>query len=138
MLPAKIEKRISPEPNSGCWLWVGTISVHGYGRMKRNGKPVPAHRLVYELLRGPIPDGLVLDHKCRLKCCVNPDHLEPVTIGENSRRGIKGRLTTHCPQGHAYDEANTYRWPPGTERRYCRACARDLQRRKRERLRRAA
>lgn len=70
-----------------CWLWGGTINLEGYGSIKRNRKRLVAHRVSYEELVGPIPQGLVLDHLCRVRHCVKPDHLEPVTIKENVLRG---------------------------------------------------
>lgn len=80
-----------------------------------------AHRLMFELHRGPIPTGLQIDHLCRQPLCVNPDHLEPVTSAENTRRGKA--LITHCPAGHPYDDANTYlaERPTGSAR-HCRTC----------------
>jgi hypothetical protein len=84
----ELERRISPEPNTGCWLWVGNKNDRGYGVVPLEGKIRKAHRAVYESERGPIPEGLTLDHLCRIRCCVNPDHLEPVTAMENIRRGI--------------------------------------------------
>lgn len=75
---------------SGCWLWTGATS-EGYGRIQHDGMPTPAHRVVYELLVGPVPDGLQLDHLCRVRACVNPSHLEPVTSAENTRRGAAHR-----------------------------------------------
>lgn len=81
--------RISFEPTSGCWLWTGTIMNTGYGALTRRCAGSPgthlAHRLVYEELVGPIPDGMCLDHKCELKSCVNPDHLHVVSASENLR-----------------------------------------------------
>lgn len=68
-----------------CWFWLG-YTKDGYGTTHRNGRPVRVHRLVYELLVGPIADGMTLDHLCRMTTCCNPDHLEQVTPGENSRR----------------------------------------------------
>lgn len=68
-----------------CWPWLAS-TVHGYGQINRDGRPRMAHRVAYELLVGPIPEGLDLDHLCRTHCCVNPAHLEPVTRGENVRR----------------------------------------------------
>jgi hypothetical protein len=78
-----------PEPNTGCWLWLGSDSGNGYGKVSIDGKDMMVHRVVYELLVGPIPDGLVLDHipRCRCRRCCNPDHLEPVTIQVNTHRG---------------------------------------------------
>ena len=83
---------------------------------------VMAHRFAYELLVGPIPDDLELDHLCRNTCCVNPEHLEAVTHLENMRRRHL-REATHCAQGHPYDEENTG-WRDGGKHRYCKACNR--------------
>ena len=106
-----------------CIVWTGTTNNRGYGMIGVADKDVLAHRLAYELARGPIPEGLTLDHLCRNRICVNPAHLEPVTMRENIRRGIKGVLTTHCPQGHAYDAENTYITESGW--RVCRTCKRE-------------
>jgi hypothetical protein len=141
-----MELRYIPEPNSGCWLWVGSADKLGYGRLivgGRGGRSWLAHRYVYTLHRGSIPDGLVLDHLCRTPCCVNPWHLEPVTIAENLLRGRVGEFNaakTHCPQGHEYNERNTknYRRRDGQWMRICRRCKVDSQRRRRERQREAA
>lgn len=104
------------EFTDSCWLWTAGKSSFGYGyfaRAKANGH-VYAHRWAYEHLVGPVLEGLELDHLCRVPSCVNPNHLEPVTHQENVRRGLSPSLLrswrhaiTHCPQGHAYDEANT-------------------------------
>jgi hypothetical protein len=91
-----LESQYSPEDrgySSECWVWNGTLTVKGYGRASRGGRPRAAHRLVYEKHVGPIPEGLQLDHLCGVRECVNPDHLEPVTNAENSRRGRNTRLT---------------------------------------------
>lgn len=80
--------KILPEPNSGCWFWMGGLSERDYGVIYlERGRSIRAHRIAYEMTRGPIPEGLVIDHLCRVHCCVNPDHLEAVTQGENVRRG---------------------------------------------------
>jgi hypothetical protein len=75
-----------PEPNSGCWLWTGAVSSEGYAVFEVAGKQVRAHRFSYERYRGKIPGDLTIDHLCRVRCCVNPNHLEVVTIQENIRR----------------------------------------------------
>lgn len=106
-----------------CWIWTGSVTDRGYGSSKRDGRTVAAHRWVYEEMRGPIADGMTLDHLCRNKRCVNPDHLEPVTRGENVRRHT--RLTTTCPAGHDYTPENT-RINDGKRR--CRACQREAWR----------
>ncbi|MEU7240240.1 HNH endonuclease signature motif containing protein [Streptomyces sparsogenes] len=93
-----------------------------------------AHRFAYETLVGPIPEHLQLDHLCRVRHCVNPDHLEPVSSRENTRRGrsqagINGRKT-HCQKGHPFDSANTYVWKGS---RACRTCRSEYARLRRER-----
>lgn len=127
----------SPEPMSGCWLWLKSLTPSGYGQVAIYGRPVVAHRVSYELFREPIPFGLTLDHLCRTRCCINPLHLEPVSRGENVRRGDAGlargmqlRSKTLCPRGHEYSGDNLLIKPRsgGGESRNCRTCRRDLQR----------
>jgi hypothetical protein len=90
-LKALLEERLTPvlvEPKLGeCWVWLSRLNRNGYGRLKWEGRDLMAHRLSYEVHVGPIPDGLVLDHLCRVRCCVNPSHLEPVTVQVNTPRG---------------------------------------------------
>lgn len=113
-----------------CWIWSGYVNSEGYGRLKFDGRLRLAHRVAYALIRGPIPDGLTLDHLCGVKACVNPAHLEPVTAAVNYRRAVDAgllarngdgqRQKTHCPKGHPYDAVNTYVTPSGS--RDCRTC----------------
>lgn len=127
--------KVDRSDESGCWLWTAhTAAGYGRFRMNRPRRVACAHRVAYELVVGPIPEGLDLDHLCRNRGCVNPAHLEPVTRGENVRRGAKGRLVTHCPQGHEYDGPNTYVDPKGL--RHCRACRRERELQRYYRLKR--
>ena len=127
---ARLWNRVSKESN-GCWEWQGSL-IHGYGQIEFRGKfgrrNIKAHRAAFELIRGPIPHGLHLDHLCRNPKCVNPDHLEPVTSAENTRRGYAGQYMrerqmakTHCSKGHAY-AVTEYR-APKTGYRHCKVCA---------------
>ena len=122
-------KRVEWTPT--CWLWRGKIGEDGYGRFKSFGESqaMVAHRFGYLIHRGPIPEGLVLDHLCRVRHCVNPWHLEPVTIGENVMRGdtipARHASKTHCVNGHPFDARNTGRYTnrrTGRTTRRCRAC----------------
>lgn len=107
-----------------CWIWQGSTVGDGYGNIGTGGKFGPrarAHRVSYELIKGPIPDGLTLDHLCRVRACCNPDHLEPVTLEENKRRGFSPpainarRDHTKCIHGHAYRH-------PTDRKRGCTTC----------------
>lgn len=131
-LQERLDRHSIPEPNSGCWLWVGSISRNGYGRVNvrlPNGHHAPrgAHRVSYELACGPVDGSLDIDHLCRTRCCINPSHLEPVTRSENLRRGdsaavarARTALITSCPQGHPLSGDNLYLSNEG--KRACRIC----------------
>ena len=120
--------RLYEDPKTGCWQWTRGRTGSGYGAYSftfaGRHRTYRVHRLVYELALGPIPDGLTLDHLCANRLCANPDHLEPVTAGENSRR--KSAAITHCKWGHQFDEENTLRRThrDGTPQRVCIACER--------------
>ena len=142
--------KVNVNDETGCWEWTASTSGGGYGMFQIQGSQFMAHRVSYELNVGPIPEGLTLDHLCHNpdecknenhndcphRACVNPEHLEPVTMRENNMRAYS--FTTinlakdACPSGHPYDEENT-KWYQG--RRYCRAChkihSREWARRKR-------
>lgn len=124
-LPERIRTKI--EVGLGCWEWRAARTGGGYGYIHWDGRTCLAHRVVYELLRGPIDAGLVIDHLCRNRGCVNPVHLEPVTERVNILRGNSpwalGSKQTHCKRGHPFDEENTY-VRPDRGARVCRACLR--------------
>lgn len=113
---------------SGCWLWTGATSQTGYGSVTVAGSTKIAHRVAHEGLVGPVPEGLELDHLCRVRNCVNPEHLEAVSHRENSLRSmspwaIRARRT-HCPAGHPLSEGNLRRAVAREGRRGCVTCAR--------------
>jgi len=144
ILADHIREKIAPFPETGCWLWTGSHDKDGYGRAYFQKKMKMAHRVCYEFFIGPIPKDKELDHVCRVRCCVNPSHLEPVTHAENMRRSDintqrvvrsnkeRAKARTHCPQGHPYSGANLY-IPAGGERR-CRICNKHAQQRRRKKL----
>lgn len=111
-----------------CWLWVGYIDRYGYGTRYFEGRTQGVHRIAYQLLIGPVPAGLQLDHLCRVKNCVNVEHLEPVTGAVNTRRARL--IKTRCPAGHAYDYVVST-----TGERRCRACTAEQKRKYRDRAR---
>jgi hypothetical protein len=119
-----------------CWLWTGCRGSAGYGQLYVAGHVLYAHRIAWDMVNDPLPRGLQLDHLCRVRACVNPAHLEPVTRRENILRGISPSAVharkTHCPAGHAYDEQNTY---VDDGSRYCRACRNERSRQRRAQAR---
>jgi hypothetical protein len=125
---AKIDKRVL-----GCWEWTGAKTSAGYGQFQTGkysttGNPLPeyAHRIAYELYVGPIGPGLTIDHLCRNRACVRPDHLEPVSVRENLMRGegISARYarSDYCSRGHLKSPDNLYVYPNGSHE--CRECRR--------------
>lgn len=126
---AKWAARVAPVES--CWIWNGRTDKDGYGLLWANGHHRRAHRLAYEHFVGPIPEGLVMDHLCRVPACVNPSHLEPVTVRENNLRGYSfagnQARQTHCIHGHEFTEENTL---VGSGQRSCRECSRIKARRR--------
>ena len=122
----RIARYVEPVTESGCWLWIGTIEANGYGRLRVGKRKLLAHRVLFSIHRGRLGDTDYLDHLCRVRCCVNPDHLEIVDFRTNVLRGIgpsaKNARKTHCPLGHPYDDTNTHIEHGGG--RKCRACDR--------------
>lgn len=130
----RIDRSSIPEPNSGCWLWMGHLKPNGYGTLaiKQGGvwRTQHAHRVSYEVYVGPISSGTDLDHKCRNRACVNPQHLESVTRSENLARSPlmnRQREKTKCPRGHLYSGINN------RGQRICAQCLAAAQARSRNR-----
>lgn len=120
------------EKTDTCWLWTASQRGNGYGQFGVTQKDIVyAHRFAYEQTVGPIPEGLVIDHLCRVRHCVNPDHMEPVTSRENTFRGfgmgVVNAAKTTCPKGHPYDACR-----PNGDRR-CRICDREQWHRRKQR-----
>jgi hypothetical protein len=119
--------------DDGCWYWLRS-KIKGYGTLSIQNKPHKAHRFIYESLKGHIPDGLTLDHRCRNRACVNPDHLEPVTNRINILRGISFSAENFrkdsCKRGHLLSKGNLYLRPSGG--RSCMACQRMARKRLRK------
>ena len=96
-------------PTSGCWLWTGTIMKNGYGQTTRDSKKVLAHRLSFEYYHGPIPAGMDIDHKCGLRCCVNPEHLRLATRSQNMMNCRGQKRNTSGFKGVSWDK-NRNKW----------------------------
>lgn len=130
-IPVKFLERTIPVTESGCWLWTGALSIGGYGRVRFNKRDQYAHRALHEHFFGEIPAGYELDHLCRVRCCVNPSHLEVVTHSENMWRGQSPTRFNfekmHCPSGHKYSGWNLYVDRLG--HRHCKICKRESLRR---------
>lgn len=136
---ARFWMKVKPGDN-GCWLWTASVRPltpygdpgDGYGQIHINGTMRTAHRVAYEMFHGPIPEGLVLDHLCCVPACVNPGHLEAVTVMTNTMRAVsspasRNALKTECPAGHSLSGTNLYVEPSG--KRGCRECRRAAVRR---------
>lgn len=125
-----------------CWEWQGFKTKEGYAQSfiytGGSSRTVAAHRLSYESFREPIAEGLVIDHLCRKLDCINPEHLEPVTVRENTRRGVgewaKRGKKTHCKNGHPFTPLNTKFLPSKGRARICRECSRIGNRKYRQRI----
>lgn len=118
-----ILKRVEIIPFSGCWVWMNHLDRDGYAGLVVNRKYNVIHRHSYKLFFGEIPNGLELDHLCKVRCCVNPHHLEPVTHQENAVRIFYGRSKDrdkYCSNGHERNETNTY--ITKTNKKYCKIC----------------
>lgn len=129
VLPKRFLDKFKVDPNTGCWLWAAFTDPKGYGifKLSRQRKNAYAHRFSYEHLIGSIPKGLQLDHLCRVRRCVNPDHLEPVTSRENTLRGetIPAYFASRdsCIKGHPYVEGS-FALYNGNNARVCLICRR--------------
>jgi hypothetical protein len=143
-LPGRFWKKVSPEPNSGCWLWTGAENGNGYGTIARGlrdrlgddrAHAVASHRAAFHHLVRPLRRDEVIDHRCRNTFCCNPAHLEPVTMAVNTERGVSKerrqaqvRGLTHCKNGHPRTAESTRQWRGHT---ICRPCEVAAQRRHR-------
>ena len=120
-LPVRFWNKVKINYTTQCWEWSGCVACDGYGRYRHENKTIKPHQLIKKAEKG-----LVIDHLCRNKKCVNPAHLEVVTYQENTNRGLGrkgGRKKTHCPKGHEYNQENSY-INPYTNTRSCRICTR--------------
>jgi len=118
--------KVFPEPNSGCWLWDAHVSKDGYGRFGIGRTAHEAHRVSYTLFNGEIPSGMCVDHMCRVRSCVNPNHLRLLTRSENTRNQINANADkTHCKFGHELVRRGN--------KRCCKICQASASKRYRER-----
>lgn len=125
-LPERFEKKIIPEPNSGCWLWLGALGHRGHPHINKSYGTQSGHRFIYQTLVGSVPQELVVDHWCNNPSCVNPDHLRPLTYQNNTLRSpitvaAKYAVRTHCKRGHEFTPENTLS-EARSNARICLAC----------------
>jgi HNH endonuclease len=117
---------IEPVTESGCWIWHGPTSEKGYAKTYYRKRDWRVHRLMYELFIGQIPNAVVCDHRCRVRCCVNPYHIDLVSDEENILRGFgfaaRNKRKTHCKYGHTLADENIYVPPGRPSRRLCVEC----------------
>lgn len=118
-----------PEPNTGCFIWTGSLFTGDYGRMWVRDKQIMAHRISYFIYKGKIPEDFVIDHICNNPSCINPEHLEAKTQKDNSNRCVGSPTTvnaqkTHCIRGHEFSDENTKR---GKNGRRCIKCTQKNQ-----------
>ena len=115
------------DASGDCWVWTGSRGSHGYGQVSIGNRPALAHRVVWGLLVGPIPNGMQVDHLCRVRHCVNPDHLQIVTQAENIRRGASkamiASLSRRCKRGHSL-AAMPATWNATDRKSWCPTCSR--------------
>lgn len=128
-LPANFTAKTIAMPTP-CIIWTGALNSKGYPCFAVNGVSQLAHRLAYEAAHGPIPPGLTCDHLCRVKRCVNVDHIEVVTRSENAKRAAAQDRPTECPKGHEYTPENTRirRRSNGSTAMACKECQREWTR----------
>jgi hypothetical protein len=132
MLPDRFLDKISPEPNTGCWLWSAATNNQGYGVLTHvtdKKRVVLAHRFAYQAERGPIPEGLELDHECHTPLCVNPYHVEPKTHTGNMKNSLPA-LKQYCANGHLRTPENTYVRKDKPGRKQCKVCNVETSRRR--------
>jgi hypothetical protein len=126
---ARFMEKVSIDPNSGCWLWTGALDSDGYGNFRvgsvKDGtrRVVSSYKWAYENYVGMVPEGLELDHLCRVRKCCNPEHLEPVTRSVNQLRGLNGQPALECKNGHVFTDETTYRKTDG--KRQCLICRKE-------------
>lgn len=130
-LEERLMSKVDVDDDTGCWLWTGAIDRYGYGQIGVEGRVTGVHRASYSTFVGPIPEGLTIDHLCRVRRCLNPEHLETVTSRENTLRGdtiqARNAAKSRCPKGHPYDVVQWRKLKSGSLgiHRKCSTCRRE-------------